>query len=325
MPDSSPLLAVSDLAVSFDTPEGVVQAVRGISFSVERGKTLAIVGESGSGKSVTAHTVLGLVRRARTSGTVSFDGRELLTMPPKELRRVRGARIAMIFQNPHSSLHPMHRIGWQIEEVIRIHDRDGSNDTRARAIELLDRVGIPNAARRVDDYPHEFSGGMLQRAMIAMAIALNPALLIADEPTTALDVTVQLQILQLLGQLQRDMGMAMVFITHDLGVVAKVADHVMVMYAGRTMEYADRDTLLHHPHHPYTLGLMRSLPRADSGARLIPIRGQPPAAIDPPVGCPFHPRCEHAVTRCKADQPLVTVMDDERHRSACWLPPGATA
>jgi peptide/nickel transport system ATP-binding protein len=315
------LLEVENLEVSFDTPDGVVQAVRGVSFGVDAGKTFAIVGESGSGKSVTAQTILGLTDRARIRGRSKFGGRDLLTMPERALRAVRGAQIAMVFQNPHSSLHPQMRIGAQIAEVIRIH----TNATRARAnaeaVALLDRVGIGDAARRAHDYPHEFSGGMLQRAMIAMAIALSPKLLIADEPTTALDVTVQAQIIALLRQLQRETGMALVLITHDLGVVAEIADEVMVMYAGRALEHAPRRELFYRTHHPYTRGLMASLPRADrAAARLTPIRGQPPNLIAPPQGCPFHPRCDFAEDRCKSEQELVTIGSDMTHRSACWLP-----
>ncbi len=250
-----------------------------------------------------------------------FDGRDLLAMPEPELRAIRGAQIAMVFQNPHSSLHPSYRVGWQVEEAIRIHERARHGEARERAIELLGLVGIADAARRVDDYPHELSGGMLQRAMIAMAIALNPRVLIADEPTTALDVTVQAQIIRLLRGIQERTGMGLVFITHDLGVVASIADDVMVMYAGQVIEYAPRRTLLTHAHHPYTLGLLRSLPRVDvAGALLVPIRGQPPSAISPPAGCPFQARCDHAAARCANDQPLATVRGDAHHQSACWLP-----
>jgi oligopeptide/dipeptide ABC transporter ATP-binding protein len=315
------LLDVYDLGASFGTPDGVVEAVRGISFSLGAGRTLAIVGESGSGKTVTAQTILGLTRGARIRGRAVFDGRDLLAMKERELRAIRGAQIAMIFQNPHSSLHPCHRIGAQIVEAIRLHDPVGARAARARAVDLLKRVGIPNADRRAHDFPHEFSGGMLQRAMIAMAIALRPRVLIADEPTTALDVTVQAQILRLLRTLQDEAGMALLLITHDLGVVAAMADDVMVMYAGRAMEYAPRRALFVEPHHPYTTGLLRSQPRADrAGGRLTPIRGQPPAPIAPPPGCPFHPRCDSAEERCERDQPLVHVGADPAHRSACWLP-----
>ena len=317
------LLEVEHLEVSFDTPDGVVQAVRGLSFSIDEGRTYAIVGESGSGKSVTAHTILGLTERARIRGRIVFGGRDLLAMREPELRAVRGAQIAMVFQNPHSSLHPQMRIGAQIAEAIRIHTNATRAGANARAIELLDRVGIRDAARRARDYPHQFSGGMLQRAMIAMAIALSPKLLIADEPTTALDVTVQAQIIALLRQLQRESGMALMLITHDLGIVAGTADEVMVMYAGRALESAPRRALFYQAHHPYTRGLMASLPRVDRpAATLTPIRGQPPNLIAPPAGCPFHPRCDHAEDRCRTEQPLVTMANDANHRSACWLPAG---
>ncbi|HKS04684.1 MAG TPA: ABC transporter ATP-binding protein [Gemmatimonadaceae bacterium] len=317
------LLEVENLEVSFDTPDGVVQAVRGVSFAVDAGKTFAIVGESGSGKSVTAQTILGLTDRARIRGHAVFDGRDLLTTSERELRTLRGAQIAMVFQNPHSSLHPQMRVGAQIAEVIRIHTLATRADVNAKAVALLNRVGIRDAERRADDYPHEFSGGMLQRAMIAMAIALSPKLLIADEPTTALDVTVQAQIIALLRELQRETGMALVLITHDLGVVAEIADDVMVMYAGRALECASRRALFYETHHPYTRGLMASLPRADrTAARLTPIRGQPPNLIVPPPGCPFHPRCDSAQARCHDEQPLVTIGNDSAHRSACWLPTG---
>jgi peptide/nickel transport system ATP-binding protein len=256
------LLDVANLAVSFDTPEGVVEAVRGLSFNVERGKTLAIVGESGAGKSVAAHTILGLVRGARVSGTAKYDGRDLLALAPRALRAIRGAEIAMIFQNPHSSLHPAFRIGTQIEEAIRIHRPASHADTRRQAIELLGQVGIVQPERRVDDYPHQYSGGMLQRAMIAMAIALRPRLLIADEPTTALDVTVQAQILRLLRALQAEMGLAIVLITHDFGVVAGMADDILVMREGRSVEYAPHRSVLLEPKEEYTRSLLTVVPKA---------------------------------------------------------------
>jgi peptide/nickel transport system ATP-binding protein len=317
------LLEVQDLGVSFPTVDGLVEAVRGVSFAVGRGETLAIVGESGSGKSVATQTIVGLTRGARVTGQAMFDGKDLLRMNDKALRSVRGAEIGMIFQNPQSSLHPYHRIGWQIEEMIRAHEAVGRQAARARAIELLGLVGIPRPERRVDDYPHQFSGGMLQRAMIAMAIALNPRLLIADEPTTALDVTVQAQIIDLMRRLQAEFGTAIIMITHDLGVVAGLADQVAVMYAGRVMERAPRRPLYRHPHHPYTEGLLRSLPRADDpGRRLTPIRGQPPSLIDPPSACPFHPRCDHVMEICSRETPpLTAVQGSDSHRSACWLPP----
>jgi oligopeptide/dipeptide ABC transporter ATP-binding protein len=321
------LLDVRDLFVSFQTADGVVEAVRGVSFGVARGRTLAVVGESGSGKSVATQTIVGLTRGANVLGEALFDGRDLLRMDSEQLRSLRGAQIGMIFQNPQSSLHPYHRIGWQIEEVIREHESVDRRAARARAIDLLRMVGIPRPERRVDDYPHQFSGGMLQRAMIAMAIALNPRLLIADEPTTALDVTVQAQIIELMQRLQAEFGTAIIMITHDLGVVAGIADEVAVMYAGRVMEVAPRHPLYKRPHHPYTEGLLRSLPRLDEpGRRLTPIRGQPPSLIGPPSGCPFHPRCDYVMEICRRETPpLAPVHGSVEHRSACWLPPDRVA
>jgi len=316
-----PLLDVRDLHVSFQTPDGVLEAVRGISFAVPAGKVLAIVGESGSGKSVSTQTVVGLTRGARVSGSARFEGRDLLTMTAAELRDVRGKGIAMIFQNPLSSLHPLYTVGWQIIEMIQAHDPVSRKQARARAIELLGLVGIPKPDRRVDEYPHQFSGGMQQRAMIAMALALNPLLLIADEPTTALDVTVQAQIIRLLHRVRQEFGTAIIMITHDLGVVAEVADEVMVMYAGRVMEKAPRHALFASPNHPYTRGLFGSSPRADvEHARLTPIPGQPPSLISLPQGCPFQPRCGNAIARCSTEAPpLLAAPDGAGHRSACWV------
>jgi oligopeptide/dipeptide ABC transporter ATP-binding protein len=317
------LLEVQDLQVSFSTIDGVVQAVRGVSFSVDRGQTLGIVGESGSGKSVSTQTITGLTRGATVSGTALFDGRDLLTMNDEELRGVRGKQIAMIFQDPLSSLHPYYKVGWQIVEMIRAHEPETSKDeARSRAIDLLRMVGIPQPDRRVDDYPHQFSGGMRQRAMIAMAMSLNPALLIADEPTTALDVTVQAQVLRVMKVLQSEFETAIILITHDLGVIAEIADEVVVMYGGQEMETANRDQLFYEYHHPYTEGLLRSLPGYSSErARLQPIAGQPPSLIHPPPGCPFHPRCPYVMERCKVEAPpLDRVYGSWSHRSACWLP-----
>jgi peptide/nickel transport system ATP-binding protein len=317
------LLEVEDLHVSFRTEDGVVQAVRGVSFQVDQGQTLGIVGESGSGKSVATQTVMGLTRGARISGRALFEGRDLLTMKPEDMQHVRGAKIAMIFQDPLSSLHPFYRVGWQITEMIRLHDKEISKaDANKRAVELLQLVGIPQAERRINDYPHQFSGGMRQRAMIAMAMALNPALLIADEPTTALDVTVQAQVLQVIKRLQEEFGTAVILITHDLGVIADVADDVVVMYGGMVMEQADRMTTFTAYHHPYTEGLLQSLPAyGDERARLRPIPGQPPSPITLPSGCPFHPRCPYVMDRCRTEvPPLAPAGADRNHLSACWLP-----
>ncbi|HYU66790.1 MAG TPA: ABC transporter ATP-binding protein, partial [Jatrophihabitantaceae bacterium] len=286
--------------------------------------TLGIVGESGSGKTVCTQTLVGLTAGADISGSAFFDGRDLLTMSPDALRAVRGAQIAMIFQDPLSSLHPHYRVGWQIVEAIRAHEDVGRRAARAQAVELLQLVGIPRADRRIDDYPHQFSGGMRQRAMIAMALSLNPKVLIADEPTTALDATVQAQIIDLIIRLQRDIGMALIMITHDLGVIATVADDVAVMYAGKIIEYADRRTAYYQPHHPYTKGLIESIPSAVAAhRRLRPISGAPPSLIRVPPGCAFHPRCPFVMPVCRTEvPPLRPVAGPAGHASACWLPTG---
>jgi peptide/nickel transport system ATP-binding protein len=313
------LLEVEDLHVSFNTPDGVVRAVRGVSFSVERGRTLGIVGESGSGKSVATQTIVGLTRGARVSGRAALDGVELLGAEPEAMRKIRGARIGMIFQDPLSSLHPYYKVGWQIVEMIREHERGMSKATaRERAIELLDAVGIPGPRTRIDSYPHEFSGGMRQRVMIAMAMALRPAVLVADEPTTALDVTVQAQVLDVMRSVQQEFGTAIVLITHDLGVVADMADDVVVMYGGQVMERAPRRELFYRHHHPYTEGLLRSLPTAGRRGRLTPIGGTPPSLITPPPGCPFAPRCPSAFDACAETPPVREISPG--HSSACWLP-----
>jgi peptide/nickel transport system ATP-binding protein len=320
------LLEVEDLTVSFRTPDGIVQAVRGVSYTVEAGQTLGIVGESGSGKSVSTQTITGLTKGARVSGRAVFEGQDLLTVSSAQLQAIRGAKIGMIFQDPLSSLHPYYRVGWQIVEMIRLHDHDMSkDDARKRAVELLRLVGIPQPDKRVSDYPHQFSGGMRQRAMIAMAMALNPALLIADEPTTALDVTVQAQVLRVIGRMQEMFGTAVILITHDLGVIADVADEVLVMYGGKIMERADRRTLFYASHHPYTEGLLHSLPAYGGGrGRLLPIPGQPPSLLDPPPGCPFAPRCAYVMDRCRTEMPpLDPAGDQPGHVSACWLPHGS--
>ena len=317
------LLEVTDLRVSFPTADGLVQAVRGVSFSVDNGRTIGIVGESGSGKTVLTQTLLGLTQGGQVQGKAVFDGTDLLTLRPDQLRKVRGAEIAVIFQDPLTSLHPLYKVGWQIVEMIRSHDKSVSKkQATARAIDLLGRVGIPRPAERVNDYPHQFSGGMRQRAMIAMALSLSPKLIIADEPTTALDATVQAQILDLLLRLQQDYHTALIMITHDLGVVADIADDVMVMYAGRAAEKAGKHDIFYQPHHPYTKGLLESIPNSSAaGERLRPITGQPPSLIRLPSGCAFHPRCAYVMDKCLTDQPrLAPVSDDGRHLSACWLP-----
>jgi oligopeptide/dipeptide ABC transporter ATP-binding protein len=324
------LLEVTDLKVSFNTSDGVVQAVRGISFAIDSGRTLGIVGESGSGKSVSTQTLMGLNPGARISGTAMFQGQDLLTMNAEQLRRIRGAQIGMIFQDPLSSLHPLYRVGWQIVEMIRTHEPEvGKAEARKRAVELLGMVGIPQPDRRVDDFPHQFSGGMRQRAMIAMALALNPKLIIADEPTTALDATVQAQILDLMQRLQREFDTALIMITHDLGVIADVADDVLVMYAGKPVEQTDRRSLYYRPHHPYAKGLLESIPDSSSGRdRLTPIPGQPPSLINVPSGCSFHPRCAYVMDKCLTEEPPARPVggDEEistRHESSCWLPTAA--
>jgi oligopeptide/dipeptide ABC transporter ATP-binding protein len=317
------LLEVRDLRVSFPTADGVVRAVRGVSFDVDAGRTLGIVGESGSGKTVLTQTLLGLTPGGEASGRAVFDGTDLIGLSEDQMRRVRGAQIAVIFQDPLTSLHPLYRVGWQIAEMIRAHDKSVSKAAAAeQAVELLDRVGIPQPRQRARDYPHQFSGGMRQRAMIAMALSLQPKMIIADEPTTALDATVQAQILDLLLRLQQDSGTALIMITHDLGVVADIADDVLVMYAGRAAEMASKRDIFYQPHHPYTKGLLESIPNSSAGAaRLRPITGQPPSLINLPPGCAFHPRCAYVMDKCLTDEPaLVPVGDDGFHRSACWLP-----
>jgi peptide/nickel transport system ATP-binding protein len=320
------LLEVKDLHVSFPTADGLVQAVRGVSFDVEPGRTLGIVGESGSGKTVLTQTLLGLTPGADVEGSAVFEGRDLLQLSDDELRHVRGEQISVIFQDPLTSLHPLYRIGWQISEMIRAHEKSVSKkEAGARAVELLRRVGIPRPEIRVNDYPHQFSGGMRQRAMIAMALALDPKLIIADEPTTALDATVQAQILDLLLRLQQDSDTALIIITHDLGVVADIADDVMVMYAGRAAEKAPKRDIFYAPHHPYTKGLLESIPSSKAaGARLKPIPGQPPSLINLPSGCKFHPRCGYVFDHCLTEEPVLhPVAEHGSHASACWLPASA--
>jgi peptide/nickel transport system ATP-binding protein len=321
----SPLLEVDDLHVAFDTEDGLVKAVDGVTFSVDRGKVLGIVGESGSGKSVSMLTVMGLsrARNAHISGAARFDGQDLVKASNEDLRGVRGNDVAMIFQDPLSSLHPFYKVGKQLVEAIQAHQFMSKDQARQRAIEFLGMVGIPDPARRFDSYPHEFSGGMRQRAMIAMALVNEPRLLIADEPTTALDVTVQAQILGLIARLQQELDMAVILITHDLGVVAEVTDTIAVMYAGRIVEHASTHEIFRAPEHPYTWGLLQSIPRLDRprDEPLIPIPGRPPSLITLPSGCSFHPRCPYVRERHKQVDPrLEALPDDPSHKVACLLP-----
>jgi peptide/nickel transport system ATP-binding protein len=317
------LLDVRDLKASFHTDDGVVGAVDGVSFSIEQGKTLGIVGESGSGKSVTCLTIMGLIPRrgSETSGEAVFKDRNLLELPPDELREVRGNEISMIFQDPMTSLNPVHTIGRQLREAVHLHENVSKAVAQRRAIEMLKAVGIPRAEQRVTDYPHQFSGGMRQRVMIAMALINNPDLLIADEPTTALDVTTQAQILNLMQQLQEDFGSAIILITHDLGVVAEVADDVLVMYAGKIAERGPYAAIFNEPRHPYTWGLLSSLPAlGEEGAELTPIPGAPPSLLRPPQGCRFHPRCPYVPEISRTvDPPLEEVPGSPGHLVACHL------
>jgi peptide/nickel transport system ATP-binding protein len=324
MSAAEPLLRVEDLRVEFPSEDGLVHAVDGITYQVFPGRTLGIVGESGSGKTVSSLTALGLTRRqgARISGRILFGGEDLLTLPEDRMRAIRGDDIAMIFQDPLSSLHPLYKVGRQLTEAVRAHRDVSKAAARARAVELLGLVGIPDPARRVDQYPHEFSGGMRQRVMIAMALANEPKLLFADEPTTALDVTVQAQILALMERLQQELGMAIVIITHDLGVVAEMADDIAVMYAGRIVETASAAELFAAPQHPYTWGLLKSIPRLDAprDVDLVPIPGTPPSLINPPSGCHFHPRCPYAQPEhARIDPALEPVPGEGEHHVACLL------
>ncbi|MGO9961774.1 MAG: ABC transporter ATP-binding protein [Solirubrobacteraceae bacterium] len=307
--NGNPLLEVSDLKVSFVTEDGTVRAVDGVSFSVAGGEVVAIVSESGSGKSVTAMTLMGLTRgpNSRFEGEAHFNGQELIRASNEQLQRIRGAGIAMVFQDPMSSLDPVYRVGHQIVEQIRVHDRKVSKaEAMDRAVAMMERVGIPRAAERLRSYPHEFSGGMRQRVMIAMALSCSPQLLIADEPTTALDVTIQAQILDELRELRDETGAGVILVTHDLGVVADIADRVIVMYAGRVVEQGSLDDIFYDPQHPYTWGLLGSITRIDSDRqeRLPAIPGQPPSLLAPPSGCHFRPRCPHAFAQCTEVPPL---------------------
>jgi peptide/nickel transport system ATP-binding protein len=317
------LLDVRDLRTHFQTEDGVVKAVDGVDFAVEPGQTVGIVGESGSGKSVTCLTIMGLneSRNTTSSGQVLFNGEEILGASAAHLRELRGSEIAMIFQDPMTSLNPVHTVGRQLVEAVLLHNDISKRTARARAVEALKEVGIPRADQRVDDYPHQFSGGMRQRAMIAMAMINDPKLLIADEPTTALDVTTQAQILSLMQKLQDDHGTAIVMITHDLGVVAETAHDVVVMYAARVVERGTVDSIFKAPQHPYTWGLLGSLPRLDADIeRLAQIPGQPPSLLNPPRGCRFHPRCPYVMEICKQKVPeLLGVSYDPDHLQACYL------
>jgi peptide/nickel transport system ATP-binding protein len=318
------LLDVKDLKTYFRTDDGIVKAVDGVSFNVEKGKTLGIVGESGCGKSVTCLTIMGLNNRKTTisSGEAIWKGENLIGMSPRRLRDIRGNEIAMIFQDPMTSLNPVHKIGAQLVEAVLLHQDVTKAAARARAVELLKAVGIPRADQRVDDYPHQFSGGMRQRVMIAMALVNNPDLLIADEPTTALDVTTQAQILDLMKRLQSEFGSAIIMITHDLGVVAEVADDVVVMYAARIQEEGEVHDLFQRPNHPYTWGLLGSLPRLHQDVdRLVQISGQPPSLLFPPRGCRFHPRCPYVMPICKETEPELDPVPKSQsyHRVRCHL------
>ncbi len=319
-------LEVDDLRVHFSTDDGLVKSVDGLSFHVERGQTLGIVGESGSGKSVTSMAVMGLhnAKNARITGSIRLNGQELVGADHEVVRGLRGKEMAMIFQDPLSAMHPFYTVGNQIIEAYRIHNDVSKKAARAHAIDMLDRVGIPEPGKRVDAYPHQFSGGMRQRAMIAMALSCDPALLIADEPTTALDVTVQAQILDLIRDLQKEFNSAVVIITHDLGVVAELADDILVMYAGRAAEYGTAETLFNRPEHPYTWGLLGSMPRFDKPPteRLLPIKGTPPSLIRVPEGCPFNPRCDfqpRVGSACLVERPDL-VDNGSDHFVACHIP-----
>ena len=315
------LLSVRDLKTSFFTHVGEVKAVRGISFDVNEGEVLGIVGESGSGKSVTSLSIMGLLQYPGrvVDGEILLNGEDILTYSKDQMRKVRGKEIAMIFQDPMTSLNPVYTIGNQVMEMILEHEKITKREARARAIEMLKLVGIPAAEKRIDSYPHEFSGGMRQRVMIALALSCNPKLLIADEPTTALDVTIQAQILSLIKSLNKQFGMTTMLITHDLGVVATVCDKVAVMYGGLIMEYGTVDEIFYHPRHPYTMGLLGSIPHVDGGEkrRLIPIDGTPPDLINPPKGCPFSTRCKYCMNVCTQEQP--PYFAEDKHRTMCWM------
>lgn len=317
------LMEVKDLTTRFHTDEGTVYAVNGVSYTLQEGETLGVVGESGCGKSVHALSIMGLIPKPPgeiPKGEVIFRGRDLLKLPPSKQRLVRGAEIAMVFQDPMTSLNPVLTIGRQITEAIELHLNMNKEQARKRAVQLLEMVGIPGAESRLDDYPHQFSGGMRQRVMIAMGLSCDPQLLIADEPTTALDVTIQAQIVDLVQRLQDELGMAIIWITHDLGVVAGMADRVLVMYSGFIVEEGNVNDIYAHPRHPYTLGLLRSIPRLDLGRqkRLIPIDGLPPDLLEPPTHCPFAPRCSFVQDKCWQENPTLVEVTPG-HKAACWV------
>jgi oligopeptide/dipeptide ABC transporter ATP-binding protein len=321
--NETPLLEVKDLRTHFKTEEGIVKAVDGVSFTLRPGQTLGIVGESGSGKSVTSLSLLRLIPSPpgiRAGGEILYRGKDVLKMDDAELRSLRGNKISMIFQDPMTSLNPFLRISTQLTETIRLHQGLNKKDAHARAVEMLQLVGIPDAERRVTHYPHQFSGGMRQRVMIAMALSCNPEVLIADEPTTALDVTIQAQILEVIQDLSKRLGTATILITHDLGVVAGMCDLICVMYAGKVVERGTADELFGDPRHPYTRGLIKSVPRLDqkNAERLYSIPGQPPHVVNLPDACPFHPRCEHAMDQCRKQYPPVRTLGENR-QVACWL------
>jgi peptide/nickel transport system ATP-binding protein len=323
MSSGTPLLDVRDLSVRFRTRDGIVHAVSELAFTLRRGETLGIVGESGSGKSVSSLAIMGLLNRAYADieGEILFEGRDLLKLPANELRQVRGRDLSMIFQDPFACLHPMYRVGAQIAEAVLAHEDVSKSAAWDRAVELLGAVGIPNAKVRARDYPHQFSGGMRQRAMIAMALVHNPDVLIADEPTTALDVTVQAQILELIDDVKQRFDIGVILITHDLGVVAETATHVMVMYAGRAMEYGPAQEIFNAAQHPYTWGLLESMPTVEKRLDvLVPIEGSPPSLLRPPQGCPFHPRCKYRFEPCDTKRPPLVPIPGG-HPDACHLPP----
>ncbi len=322
--ESNKLLEIKDLKVSFYTPAGEVKAVDGISYDLNEHEVMGIVGESGSGKSVEAYSIIGLLQDPGKviGGSIRFDGEDILSYTPDQMRQFRGNKVSMIFQNPMTCLNPVYTVGDQLMEALTCHNKSVSKkEAWDRAVEMLELVGINNAEKRMRQYPHALSGGMRQRVMIAMALICSPKLLIADEPTTALDVTIQAQILELMKDIQKKTGMAIVFITHNLGVVAEVCDRVSVMYAGHIVEQGDVKDIFYHPAHPYTKGLLRSMPRVDEleHERLIPIEGTPVDLLDPPAGCPFGPRCEHCMKVCLHSAPPTLELEEEGHTAACWL------